>query len=106
MSERQISASFKEIKREEFEGINIKYHLWDISRLEKLRSSNSSREALEIDFIEKYKSPLDCLHAHLGDTALPSYLVICPVVFLLIYIMIMVQDYWSKMYVVLQAKGG
>ena len=78
LSERQISASFKEIKREEFEGINIKYHLWDISRLEKLRSSNSSREALEIDFVEKYESPLDCLHAHLGDTALPSYLVICP----------------------------
>lgn len=78
LSERQISSSFKEIKREDFEGINIKYHLWDISRLEKLRASNLSREALEIDFVKNYQSPLDCLHAHLGDTALPSYLVICP----------------------------
>lgn len=78
-SEREISSkSTKELQREEFEGINIKYHLWDISRLYKLKSSNLSREALEIDLIDRYEQNLECLPAHIGDTALPSYLVICP----------------------------
>lgn len=78
-SEREISnKSIKELQREEFEGINIKYHLWDISRLYKLKSSSLSREALEIDLVDRYKQNLECLPAHIGDTALPSYLVICP----------------------------
>lgn len=78
-SEREISSkSTKELQREEFEGINIKYHLWDVSRLYKLKSSSLSREALEIDLIDRYEQKLECLRAHIGDTALPSYLVICP----------------------------
>lgn len=77
LSERVLSAR-KDFKREEFEGINIKYHLWDIERFYKLKSSNLSREALEIDLIDRYTQHLECLPAHLGDTALPSYLVICP----------------------------
>lgn len=78
-SEREISSkSSKELKREEFESINIKYHLWDISRLYKLKTSSLSREALEIDLIDRYEQNLECLPAQIGETALPSYLVICP----------------------------
>lgn len=78
-SERLVSFnSTKELQREEFEGINIKYHLWDISRFQKLKSSTLDREALEIDFNSQYHQNLECLPAHLGDSALPSYLVVCP----------------------------
>ncbi|MDM1757673.1 AIPR family protein [Acinetobacter sp. 256-1] len=77
LSERVISAR-KDFNREEFDGINIKYHLWDIERFYKLKSSNLNREALEIDILDRYTQHLECLPAHLGDTALPSYLVICP----------------------------
>lgn len=68
LSERVISAR-KDFTREEFEGINIKYHLWDIERLYKLKSSSLSREALEIDLIDRYEQYLECLPAHIGDTA-------------------------------------
>lgn len=77
LSERVISAR-KDFIREEFEGINIKYHLWDIERFYKLKLSNLSREPLEIDLLDRYITHLECLPAHIGDTALPSYLVICP----------------------------
>ena len=60
LSERVLSAR-KDFKREEFEGINIKYHLWDIERFYKLKSSNLSREALEIDLIDRYTQHLECL---------------------------------------------
>lgn len=43
-----------------------------------MKSSNLGREALEIDLIDRYEQNLECLPAHIGDTALPSYLVICP----------------------------
>ncbi|MHA3062877.1 AIPR family protein [Acinetobacter sp. ANC 4641] len=106
LSERVISAR-KDFIREEFEGINIKYHLWDIERLYKLKSSSLSREALEIDLIDRYKQYLECLPAHIGDTALPSYLVICPGDILAdLY-----NDYGAKLLEqnvrsFLQAKGG
>ena len=77
LSERVISVR-KDFIREEFEGINIKYHLWDIERLFKLKSSSLSREALEIDLLNRYEKKLECLPAHIGETALPSYLVVCP----------------------------
>ncbi len=106
LSERVISAR-KDFTREEFEGINIKYHLWDIERLYKLKSSSLSREALEIDLIDRYEQYLECLPAHIGDTALPSYLVICPGDILAdLY-----NDYGAKLLEqnvrsFLQAKGG
>ncbi|MDS7945684.1 AIPR family protein [Acinetobacter sp. V110_1] len=107
-SEREISKNLnKDLQREEFENINIKYHLWDISRLYKLKTSGLSREALEIDLANRYQQYLECLPAHIGDTALQSYLVICPGDILAdLY-----NDYGSRLLEqnvrsFLQAKGG
>ncbi|MBR8607078.1 AIPR family protein [Acinetobacter baumannii] len=108
LSEREISKNLnKDLQREEFENINIKYHLWDISRLYKLKTSGLSREALEIDLANRYQQYLECLPAHIGDTALQSYLVICPGDILAdLY-----NDYGSRLLEqnvrsFLQAKGG
>lgn len=108
LSEREISKNLnKDLQREEFENINIKYHLWDISRLYKLKTSGLSREALEIDLANQYQQYLECLPAHIGDTALQSYLVICPGDILAdLY-----NDYGSRLLEqnvrsFLQAKGG
>lgn len=108
LSEREISKNLnKDLRREEFENINIKYHLWDISRLYKVKTSGLTREALEIDLANQYQQYLECLPAHIGDTALQSYLVICPGDILAdLY-----NDYGSRLLEqnvrsFLQAKGG
>lgn len=78
ISERATSEKFKDFARVELDDINIKYHLWDISRWANLRNSSKNRESIEIDFIENYNSALPCLDAsHLTDK-MRSYLVVVP----------------------------
>jgi len=77
-SERAKKESFKGFERVELDGINIKYHFWDIGRLHKVKSSVGNKEPIIIDFKNTYKSPLDCLIAHTGEESLQSYLVVMP----------------------------
>lgn len=79
LSERTRTDRFKNFnERVELDGINIKYHFWDISRLHKVKSSVGNKEPITIDFKNTYNSPLDCLVAHTGDQSLKSYLVVMP----------------------------
>lgn len=79
LSERARTDRFKNFnERVELDGINIKYHFWDISRLHKVKSSAGNKEPITIDFKNTYNFPLDCLVAHTGDQSLKSYLVVMP----------------------------
>lgn len=78
LSERVLSERMKALEGDSVSGIPATYHVWDISRLQRLRSSRGQKEALEIDFREVMGKGLPCLPAHLGEGTFQSYLVVMP----------------------------
>lgn len=78
LSERAAGEKFKDFARVELNGINVKYHFWDISRWANLRNASKNRESIEIDFISQYKVALSCLDASDLTEKMRSYLVVVP----------------------------
>lgn len=50
------------------DGVEIKSGIWDMERLFRLESSGQTREAIEIDFEERFGEPLPCLVSEAGDS--------------------------------------
>lgn len=78
LSERARNKKFSKFDRVELDGINIKYHFWDITRFHKVKSAAGNKEPIIIDFKNTYNTSLDCLIAHTGEQSLRSYLVVMP----------------------------
>lgn len=78
VSERTLSDRIQALPDSEISGIPTTYHIWDISRLHRQRSSRSHKEALDLDFEAMFGTGIPCLPAHLGTDAYQSYLVVMP----------------------------
>lgn len=78
ISERTLSERLQSIEDNEVAGVPGTYHIWDISRLQRQRSSRGHKEALDLDLVEMFGKGIPCLPAHLGSEAYPSYLVVIP----------------------------
>lgn len=78
VSERAISDRIQSLSDGEIQGIPATYHIWDISRLQRQRSSRSHKEPLDLDFIGMFGSGIPCLPAHLGSDTYQSYLIVMP----------------------------
>ena len=78
VSERTLSDRIQALPDAETAGIPTSYHIWDISRLHRQRSSRSHKEALDLDFEAMFGTGISCLPAHLGTEAYQSYLVVMP----------------------------
>jgi hypothetical protein len=78
VSERALSDRMQSIEGRKVCEIEATYHIWDVSRLERQRSSRGHKEALDIDFKEEFGSGLNSLPAHLGSNAYQSYLIVMP----------------------------
>ena len=78
VSERTLSDRIQALPDSETAGIPTSYHIWDISRLHRQRSSRSHKEALDLDFEAMFGTGISCLPAHLGTDAYQSYLVVMP----------------------------
>ena len=78
VSERVLSDRIQSIEKSSLNGINTAYHVWDISRLQRQRSSKGHKEVLNIDFSQLIGSGVSCLPAHLGSGAYQAYLVVMP----------------------------
>jgi hypothetical protein len=78
VSERTLSDRIQALSDSETAGIPTSYHIWDISRLHRQRSSRSHKEALDLDFEAMFGTGISCLPAHLGTDAYQSYLVVMP----------------------------
>lgn len=77
-SERALSALFQGLPDNEIDGIRATYHVWDVSRFQRQRSSRGGKEALNIDFVEMFGQGISCLPANLGTDSYQSYLVVMP----------------------------
>lgn len=78
VSERTLSDRVESMPDGDVCGVPASYHIWDISRLFRQRSSRSHKEALDLDFEAMFGSGISCLPAHLGSDAYPSYLIVMP----------------------------
>jgi AIPR protein len=78
VSERTISDRIQNLPDNEIVDIPTSYHIWDISRLQRQRSSRSHKEALDLDFVSMFGEGIPCLPAHLGAETYQSYLIVMP----------------------------
>lgn len=78
VSERTLSDRIQALPDTEIAGIATSFHIWDISRLHRQRSSRCHKEALDLDFEAMFGTGISCLPAHLGTGAYQSYLVVMP----------------------------
>ncbi len=77
-SERALSEKIQELPDMEVAGVSATRHIWDISRLQRQRSSRSHKEPLDLDFAQMFGKGIACLPAHLGTDAYQSYLMVMP----------------------------
>lgn len=78
LSERALSGRLQALEDNVVSGIPATYHVWDISRLQRQRSSRGHKEALDINFPESFGTGISCLPAHLGSGTYRSYLIVIP----------------------------
>lgn len=78
VSERVVSDRIQSLPDTEIAGIPASHHIWDISRLQRQRSSRSHKEPLDLDFLTMFGAGMPCLPAHLGSDAYQSYLIVMP----------------------------
>ena len=76
ISERALSDRFQGIRNAEDESIPVEYHIWDILRLQRQKSSYGFKEALNLDFQEMFGEGIPCLRAYLRSDKYPSYLAV------------------------------
>lgn len=78
LSERVLSERIDAVESKEIEGVPATYHVWDISRMLRQRSSRDQKELLDINLVDMFGSGLPCLPAHIGSAAYQSYLIVIP----------------------------
>lgn len=77
-SERVLSDRFQGLPDNEIGGIRATYHIWDMARFQRQRSSRGHKEPLNIDFVELFGNGIACLPANLGSDSYRSYLIVMP----------------------------
>ena len=77
-SERVLSDRFQGFADGEVGGIRATYHIWDMARFQRQRSSRGHKEPLNIDFVELFGRGVNCLPANLGSDSYRSYLIVMP----------------------------
>lgn len=78
LSERVLSDRFQAFPENTIGGIRTSYHIWDIARLQRQRSSRGHKEPLDIDFVELFGHGISCLPANLGSDSYQSFLIVMP----------------------------
>jgi hypothetical protein len=78
LSERMLSERIQSLEDGVVSGKPATYHIWDISRLQRQRSSRGYKEPLDLDFVQMFGRGISCLPAHLGSDAYQSFLIVMP----------------------------
>lgn len=78
VSERALSGKIQSLADAEITSIPVSFHIWDLTRLMRQRSSRGHKEPLDLNFEAMFGSGISCLPAHLGQDAYQSYLIVMP----------------------------
>ncbi|HEX4307226.1 MAG TPA: AIPR family protein [Solirubrobacterales bacterium] len=71
-------AAIKRASTEERDGVEVRQDVWDIERLHRLETSGQPREPIQIDFVERFGTPLPCLPVGSGDRDYDAMLAAIP----------------------------
>ena len=77
-SERVLSDRYEAVPDGSISGIKATYHIWDIARFQRQRSSRGRKEPLDINFVEMFGHGIKCLPANLGSDTYQSFLIVIP----------------------------
>jgi len=77
-SERVLSDRFQSLPDSEVSGLRATWHVWDMARLQRQRSSRGHKEPLNIDFEAMFGTGIPFLPANLGSDSYQSYLIVMP----------------------------
>ncbi|MCY1163817.1 AIPR protein [compost metagenome] len=78
ISERALSGKIQSLADAEITSIPVSFHIWDLTRIMRQRSSRGHKEPLDLNFETMFESGIFCLPAHLGQDAYQSYLIVMP----------------------------
>lgn len=78
LSERTLSGTVQSLPDGEVAGVPASYHIWDISRLHRQRSSRNHKEPLDFDLRGMFGQGIACLPACLENDVYQSYLMVMP----------------------------
>lgn len=78
LSERTLSEKVQALPDGELTGIPTSYQVWDISRLQRLRSSHGQKESLDLNFEEMFGRGIPSLRAHAVADTYQAYLMVIP----------------------------
>lgn len=78
ISERELSGKLRNVDASEASGIPANFHIWDMSRLQRQRSSRGAKEPLDLDMVSMFGTGISCLPAHVSADAYRSYLIVMP----------------------------
>jgi hypothetical protein len=79
LSERRLSDQFKQLDIVDgLSSVPVAFHIWDISRLYRLRTSKGSKEPINIDLVRLWGTGIPCLPAHLNTAEYHSFLLVIP----------------------------
>lgn len=78
LSERRLSEKLQAIEDKQYQHWNFCYHIWDISRLHRIRTSRGAKEELVINFESMFGKGIRCLPAHIESADYVSYLMVMP----------------------------
>lgn len=65
-------------RKEDVDGLEITYQIWDIGRLYRFVSSGMKKEPVVVDFTKEFGAPLECIQADDADGMYTAYLAIVP----------------------------
>jgi len=77
-SERVLSDRLQSFPDKQLSGVRASFHIWDMARFHRQRSSRGHKEPLDIDFLDLFGHGIDCLPANLGSESYQSYLIVIP----------------------------
>lgn len=77
-SERALSEKIQDVPDTVVAGVPVSHQIWDVSRLQRQRSSRGHKEPLDLDLEQMFGMGLPCLRAHFGSGTYQSYLLVVP----------------------------
>lgn len=78
LSDAKISGRLQEYADQEVDGLRCEFHIWDMSRFQRVAESSRGREEVIVDFPAMTGHGIPCIAAHLGDSQYESYLCVAP----------------------------
>lgn len=78
LSNARLSSRTIKLPNDFINGVKASYEIWDFERIYRIETSGRQREDIEIDFRQFEKNGIPCLPAHMGDSAMKSYLIVMP----------------------------